>query len=170
MSTINTFTRIVSPLVVLAIGLAGAAYILRPTAPGGGAGGHRHDGAGHDHGDHDDDSEKGPHNGRLLTDGDFAVEITIYERGVPPRFRIYTYQTGQPVEPNEVTLSIRLSRLGGRVDDFAFAAESDYLTSERIVEEPHSFDVEVTATHRDQTHGWTYATYEGRVTLTPRMA
>ncbi len=55
---------------------------------------------------------KGPHGGRLLQDGTFAVEITIFERGVPPEFRVYPTQDGKPVAPGAVTLNIELRRLG----------------------------------------------------------
>ena len=34
---------------------------------------------------------KGPHGGRLHVDGDFAAEVTIFERGVPPQFRVYCF-------------------------------------------------------------------------------
>jgi cobalt-zinc-cadmium efflux system membrane fusion protein len=30
------------------------------------------------------DYERGPNNGRILVDGDFALELTIFETGVPP--------------------------------------------------------------------------------------
>ena len=33
--------------------------------------------------------ERGPNNGRLLRDGDFAVELAIFETGVPPEFRAW---------------------------------------------------------------------------------
>ncbi len=54
------------------------------------------------HGDHghaaagEEDFERGPHNGRMLRDGDFALEITIFETGVPPEFRVYPYRDGMP--------------------------------------------------------------------------
>ena len=41
------------------------------------------------------DYAKGPHNGRLLMDGDFALEMTIFEDGVPPRFQVYPTQIGR---------------------------------------------------------------------------
>src|SRR5215217_3324464 len=63
---------------------------------------------------------RGPHNGRLLGEKDFQTEVTIYERGVPPVFRIYFYADGKPVPPSEVKLEIVLQRLGGRVDSFRF--------------------------------------------------
>ena len=34
--------------------------------------------------------ERGPHNGRMLRDGDFALEMTVFEDGVPPEYRLVT--------------------------------------------------------------------------------
>jgi cobalt-zinc-cadmium efflux system membrane fusion protein len=110
---------------------------------------------------------KGPHGGRLLSDGDFAVEITIFERGVPPHFRVYCSDAGEPVDPREVSLTVELRRLGGRVDESRFTVEQDYLLGDIVVEEPHSFDVVVAAERAGQTHRWTYPSYEGRVAFTP---
>ena len=111
------------------------------------------------------DFERGPHRGRLLRDGDFALEITLYEEGPAPLFRLYAYQDGKPVDPKAVQVSIALSRLGPKVDRFTFAPEADYLTSPAIVHEPHSFDVSVAATHAGKAHKWAYASYEGRTTI-----
>lgn len=58
--------------------------------------------------------ERGPHRGRMLREGDFAVEITIFEDGVPPEFHVYAYKGDKPVPPSEVGLAVELSRLGGR--------------------------------------------------------
>lgn len=110
---------------------------------------------------------KGPHGGRLLVDGDLSVEVTIFERGVPPTFRVYFFEDGRPLGASEVELEIKLHRLGGRVDSFEFTAEADYLRGDGVVEEPHSFDVEVVATRDGRSHRWTYPSYEGRVSFTP---
>lgn len=109
--------------------------------------------------------DKGPHGGRLLSEGRFQVEITIYERGVPPQFRIYAYDRGEPVAPSEVNLAVSLHRLGGRVDRIRFSPEQDYLVGDRVVEEPHSFDVEVEAQRAGSAHSWKYSQTEGRVQL-----
>lgn len=109
--------------------------------------------------------ERGPHRGRLLSDGDFQAEITIYERGVPPQFRVYFYESSEPVPPGEVTLSVELQRLGGRVDRFEFSPEGDYLLGAGVVEEPHSFDVAVTAEYKGVRHSFSYSQVEGRVQL-----
>jgi cobalt-zinc-cadmium efflux system membrane fusion protein len=111
------------------------------------------------------DYERGPHRGRILRKDAFAIEVTIFETGVPPQFRLYAYQNAAPLPAQDVTVSIELSRLDGTVDSFTFAPEGEHLVGSGTVIEPHSFDVKVRATHADQTYEWTYASYEGRTTL-----
>ena len=111
------------------------------------------------------DYERGPHRGRMLRDGDFALEITLYEEGPEPLFRLYPYVNDKPVDPRQVQAAITLSRLGPKTDRFAFTAENDYLASPGVVFEPHSFDVLVTAAHAGKQHRWAYASYEGRTTI-----
>lgn len=109
--------------------------------------------------------ERGPHRGRMLRDGDFAVELTIFEEGVPPEFRVYAFDGDQPLPPDEVRLTVELGRLGGRTDRFAFTPEADFLKGDGVVKEPHSFDVKVSAVRDGKTSNWTYASYEGRVQI-----
>lgn len=118
----------------------------------------------------DADYERGPHNGRMLRTGDFAVEITIFEDGVPPEFRVYAYRDGKPLPPSQVDLSITLKRLDGEVNRFAFKPEQDFLRGDGRVVEPHSFDVVVAAREGGQAHEWSYASYEGRTEISPEAA
>lgn len=112
------------------------------------------------------DYPRGPHGGRLLSDRDLQVEITIYETGVPPQFRVYPFdENTKPLPPKDVQLSIELHRLGGRVDRIAFVPESDYLRGTPDVEEPHSFDVKIRGERDGQRHEWTYSQIEGKVQL-----
>lgn len=127
-------------------------------------------GGGEEHADEAAEYERGPHNGRMLREGDFAVEITIFETGVEPQFRVFAYRNDRPLAPNEVQLSMALTRLGGEVDRFAFTPEADYLKGDGVVEEPHSFDVAVRAAYGGQTHEWSYASYEGRTTIAAAQA
>jgi cobalt-zinc-cadmium efflux system membrane fusion protein len=116
------------------------------------------------------DYERGPHRGRLLRDGDFALEITLYEEGPAPLFRLYAFKNDKPVDPKGVQVNIALTRLGPKVDRFAFAPEADYLTSPAIVQEPHSFDVSIAASFEGKAHKWAYSSYEGRTTITADAA
>jgi membrane fusion protein, heavy metal efflux system len=144
------------------VALAAAALSLA-AACGGGAPDAGHEQAAGDY-------ERGPHRGRMLRDGDFALEITIFEDGVPPEYRVYPYVDDRPVAPSEVQLSLALTRLGGRVDRFNFAAQEDFLRGDGVVTEPHSFDVAVSATHDGATHEWAYESYEGRTIIAAAQA
>jgi cobalt-zinc-cadmium efflux system membrane fusion protein len=159
--------QILATVAVLLAGAALAALILRtdPSISGDAEGGHGEQGEHGDHGDEEEGYVRGPHRGRLLTDGNFAVEVTIFERGVPPQFRAYLYDHDKPLSPSAATVSIELRRLGGRVGTFRFTPEGDYLRGDGVVEEPHSFDVTVIAEHQGATSRWTYESYEGRVQL-----
>lgn len=109
---------------------------------------------------------RGPHGGRLLTDSTLNLEVTIYETGVPPQFRIYPFgPDSKPLAPADVDLQVELHRLGGRVDRIAFRAEADYLRGDAVVEEPHSFDVKVRAQRRARRSEWAYSQIEGKVRL-----
>ena len=114
--------------------------------------------------------ERGPHRGRLLRAGDFALEVTIFETGVPPEYRLYAYRDGTPVPPGEVRATIDLTRLDGEVDHFEFSPQGDVLVGDGTVVEPHSFDVVVTAQYAGKSHRWSYDSYEGRTTMPAAVA
>ena len=98
--------------VVLLAGLFAGIYILRSgkAQPSMDEHGHPAEAAGH--GDeangHDDDKhaadanepQKGPHGGRLFVAEGYGLELSIFEQGVEPQFRIYTYQNGKPADPD----------------------------------------------------------------------
>lgn len=157
--------RILIFLVVLIAG-AGTIYWTSRQAPKVAA----EDPHGHAHGQGHDDhgeagEEKGPHGGRLLEDGEFALEITIYETSVPPEFRVYPSFEHQPVTPDAVELTINLSRFGGREDVIRFKPMGDYLVGDMVVEEPHSFEVEVDVNYQSTNHHFHYDSHEGRTEL-----
>lgn len=116
------------------------------------------------------DYERGPHRGRLLRDGDFALEVTIVETGVPPEYRLHAFQGGKPLPAGDVRASIELSRLDGEVNRFEFAAQGDVLVGDGTVTEPHSFDVVVVAEHAGKSHRWTFDSYEGRTSMPAAVA
>jgi cobalt-zinc-cadmium efflux system membrane fusion protein len=113
---------------------------------------------------------KGAHGGRLLSSGDFELELAIFERGVPPEFRAWARKDGQPAAPADVSLQVKLARLGGRVDEISFAPEDEYLRGDRVVYEPHSFEVSIEAVHEGETHTWHYENFEGRTRIAPEVA
>ena len=122
--------------------------------------------ASHDHAAMATESSKGPHGGKLFTDGDYAVEVTIFEQNQPPQFRVYTYLNGKPLAAKDSAIQLKLSRLGRAVETFKFTPENDYLTSKITVVEPHSFQVNIDASYTGKTHEFAYNQVEARVTLT----
>jgi cobalt-zinc-cadmium efflux system membrane fusion protein len=108
---------------------------------------------------------KGPHNGRMLVDGPFALELAIFETGVPPEFHAWPTLDGKPVPLDQVDLSVDLTRLGDKHDRFTFAPKGDFLRADRVVHEPHSFVFHVVAKHAGNEHSWTYDSFEGRTTI-----
>jgi cobalt-zinc-cadmium efflux system membrane fusion protein len=133
---------------------------------------------GHDEGSETDDHAeaaeaepaKGTHNGRLLTDGPYTVELAIHEDGVPPEYRAWLYKDGKALPPSAAELTVVLTRLGGITDEHTFTVKDDYLLGSMEVYEPHSFDVAVTARIDGQTLTWTFPSYEGRTTIAAAVA
>ena len=113
--------------------------------------------------------ERGPHRGRWLEDGAFALELTIFEQGVPPEFRAFVYRDEKPVDPASVELEVTLHRLGERVDRIRFAPRGEYLLGDATVYEPHSFDAEIVAREGGREHRFQFSSYENRVTLVPEQ-
>ncbi len=124
----------------------------------------------HDHHTETEEATKGPNGGRLLQQDDFALEMKIFEKGVPPEFHIFSYFGGEILNPNEVDLNIKLTRLDGQVDDFQFQPQNDYLRGDTEVVEPHSFDVHVSAEYQGKHYEWKYDNYEGRVQIRSEIA
>ena len=118
-----------------------------------------------EHGTKEAEVNKGPHGGRLLSDKSFSLEVTIYEREVPPEFRVYAYQDEQPIDPGLVEVRIALHRFGGIVQNIGFSKDEDYQRGSEEIYEPHSFDVVVSATFDGRKYEWSYPSYEGRTEM-----
>ncbi|MBR9814600.1 HlyD family efflux transporter periplasmic adaptor subunit [bacterium] len=116
---------------------------------------------------------RGPNGGKLLREGSLAIEITIFERGVPPEYRLYPYWDGEPIAPDQldaVNAEVVLTRLDGETNRFAFTPQGDFLRGDGVVTEPHSFDVAVSAAYRGTQAQWGYDSHEGRVQIAAGMA
>lgn len=111
----------------------------------------------------------GPKRGKLLIAGDLGIEVTIFEKGVPPRFRLYLYENDKPLAPSAVRVVVTLSRLGQPAQVFTFRPEAGYLISDPVVNEPHSFDVTVAAEWKGRTFRWEYSQVEARVEIPADM-
>jgi len=91
--------------------------------------GHGYDGAAHRH----DAAQR-------IETGVGALQLEIFEDGVPPRFRL-TFAGGNPPRAGEVT--VETERPGGARQVFALADRGDYLESIDEIPEPHEFDAHV---------------------------
>jgi cobalt-zinc-cadmium efflux system membrane fusion protein len=129
-------------------------------------GGHDEHGDEHGHGEAAAEFERGPHNGRLLEHEDFALELAIFESGVPSQWRVWLYEGGKPLPPAAAKVRVLLRRLDGEVNAFDFAPEGDFLRGNGVVHEPHSFDVTVTAERQGAAPAeWKFSSYEGRTQI-----
>ncbi|MCC2681851.1 MAG: Secretion protein HlyD [Nitrosospira multiformis] len=115
---------------------------------------------------------EGPKGGKLFTAGGtdgFGVEVTIFETNVPPRFRLYLYEKSKPLPPAAAKVTMTLSRLGAPAQIFRFTPEADYLVSDQIVKEPHSFNATIAVEWRGRTMHWEYSQVEARVEMPDEM-
>lgn len=117
-----------------------------------------------------DEPAKGPHGGRLLEEGDFAVEVSIFETGVEPQMRVYFSRRGEVLDPARATLEVTLHRLGRAPEKIRFEPRGDFLLGDHTIEEPHSYEVDVSARWGEDSLKAHYDSFEARVTLTPEIA
>ncbi len=111
------------------------------------------------------ESKKGPHGGWWFEEGNFSLEVSIFEKGIPPEFRVYAYINNHPVDPKNVEATITLDRLGKASELIRFKAERDYLLGDQVVYEPHSFDVLIKTQYQGRSYSWTTQQIEGRVKM-----
>jgi len=178
----KTFVQIIAIIVLLTGAVFVGSKILKiePPAPSdehghghgggeehGGGHGHAHADAHGGHAEHGEGEEavKGPKGGRLLSEGDFAIEITIYEPpGTEPQFRVYAYEKGKAIDPEGIDLTVELHRIN-RVDIITFTKQGGFLVGDDPTVEPHSFEVKVSAERGGKKFDWEYDTFEGRVEI-----
>ena len=168
--------------IILALGVVLAVMILQ-TEPPGTTGPHGHgEPAGHSdvgeagHSEADETApeeraeDKGPHRGRMFSKNGLKLEVTIYERNVPPQFRVYaTDAAGSEIPLDQIKLNIDLHRLE-RVDAIKFRPAGDYLLGDTEVVEPHSFDVKIKAGWQGQSYQWEYSQIEARSKISAEAA
>jgi nickel/cobalt transporter (NicO) family protein len=90
---------------------------------------HAHD---HSHG-HDDTQSFSTSHG--------LVELSVFEAGVPPVFRLAFSDQGKPFVPDAAGLSIETVRPDHSLQSFAFVARDGFLQSTSDIPEPHEFDL-----------------------------
>lgn len=123
----------------------------------------------HETTDHDDHSEHsdntGSHGGWLFKADPFSIEVLLFEKGTTSEFRIYTYVNHQIITPESVDVSMTIKRLGQAVQEITFKTENDYLFSQQKINEPHSFQMNLSARYQDKTATWEHDQFEGRILM-----
>ena len=116
--------------------------------------GHSHGPHGHGHDfsflagdDHGGGLPHGPELQRIDT-GHGVIELSIFEDGAPPRFRLTGVSGGK--------ITVETLRDSGARQVFAFANRGGYWESTDEIPEPHGFDVTITVDH--DAHAHTYET------------
>lgn len=114
--------------------------------------------------------EKGPNGGKIFRENDFSLELLVYEIGVPPEFRVWVKNNDNPIPSKDVSINIKLTRLGDIVDDINFYSEGEFFRSDKVVYEPHSFVVTINAKHNTRNYRWEYDNFEGRTQISGKIA
>ncbi len=102
---------------------------------------------GDDHHPHDHSHDET----RRIDTGHGRIELSIFEEGVAPRWRIHTL-SGHPWKAADVLL--QTTREDGRMRRFAFAERDGFLESVDEVPEPHAFDVRLSLGHGGHSHDY----------------
>ncbi|HEJ9827528.1 TPA: nickel/cobalt efflux transporter [Pseudomonas aeruginosa] len=100
----------------------------------------------HDHDHHHDHDET-----RRIDTGHGRVELSIFEEGVPPRWRMHVL-SGQRWNAADVTL--HTARTDGRMQRFVFVDRGDYLESRDEIPEPHEFNARLSLGHGGHSHDY----------------
>lgn len=100
-----------------------------------------------------------PHGGTWIETGSGLVEISVFETGVPPQFRLYFFAPEKrPVAlPRGLVVTLETLRPGGEKQGFTFTDKGDFLQSEQDIPEPHEFTVSLKLTQDSHTQDYTTA-------------
>jgi hypothetical protein len=140
--------------------LFGFFYLIRQFS-GGGHGhlhlfgkGHSHAHASHSHHSIGTGHDHGAHGGTMVNLGHGFVEVSIFEREVPPRFRLYFSNATKILLsslPN-AGVTIETVRTDGHQEEFHFERRENYLESTSNIPEPHEFHAILKIAHGDHVH------------------
>jgi len=113
--------------------------------------------------------ERGPHGGWMFSDGDIQLEVTIFEKGIPPQFRVYPRKiSGEKISPSQVDLIIELQRLD-RIDSIKFKPTPEFLLGNQTIVEPHSFELNIKAQWQGNDYGWSFSQIEARAEISAEV-
>ena len=113
---------------------------------------HHHHGHGHHHHDHAHEHDGGHEHDDsfLLHTGHGKIELSVFENGVPPVFRLRA-PAGETL-PEAANVIVETVRPGDVRQTFAFTAKDGFLESRDDIPEPHEFGVVLTLTVGGERH------------------
>ncbi len=117
--------------------------------------GHSHAfGSGHESPPSSAVNANGPHGGPLVDTGHGKIELSVFETGVPPRFRLYfTDASGRELPPSAPTrIALSTQRPDGTRQEFSFKTAPNHLESLEEIPEPHEFTVLIELRHGGHAH------------------
>lgn len=90
--------------------------------------------------------------------GHGVVNVTVFEDGVPPRFRLYFEEDGErrALAPGQI-VAIETLRKDGARQRFEFLDRGEYLESVDEIPEPHEFTAHLRLAHGEHAHGYDLA-------------
>jgi nickel/cobalt exporter len=111
--------------------------------------------AGHHHHAHDKGHTHKDHNHAhselfVLDTGHGKIELSVFEDGVPPVFRLRA-PTGESL-PAATDVVIKTVRPDGTRQTFSFVSKAGFLESHDAIPEPHEFDALLTLGHGNHSH------------------
>ena len=105
----------------------------------------------------------------MFSDGDIQLEVTIFEKGTPPQFRVYPRKiSGEKISPSQVDLIIELQRLD-RIDSIKFKPTPEFLLGNQTIVEPHSFELNIKAQWQGNDYGWSFSQIEARAEISAEV-
>lgn len=120
---------------------------------------HQHHGHGHHHHDHEQGHDHDHSELFVLDTGHGKLELSIFEEGMPPVFRLRA-PVGERL-PAAADVTIETVRPAGARQTFVFDSKGDFLESREDIPEPHEFDALLTLGHGGQSHAYKAAFREG---------
>jgi len=87
------------------------------------------------------------------------VNLSVFEDGVPPVFRL-AFPKKSPALPEVETVHVETVRADGTRQTFSFASREEFLESTTDIPEPHEFELTVTLIHGGHPHAYVLEFHE----------
>ena len=107
----------------------------------------------HDHHHHDHDHAHGHDDVQRIDTGHGIVQLSIFEDGVPPRFRL-TREGTRGTAWSAEQVQIVTERPDGSRQTFRFVQRDGFLESEQSIPEPHAFVARLSLGHEHHRHDY----------------